>query len=426
MAGELKKISTKVADFPQDFLWGASISPHQVEGNMLNQWSAWEAKRADYLSNNAERLIGWIPVWREVAKEATNTENYISGNGVEHYERYKTDFHLARSIGLNGLRSGIEWSRVNPQQGIADMAALKHYSRYFREMHGAGLKPVVNLFHWSIPQWFAELGGFKHRRNLKYWTDYVHSIVESLDFSHIDYVITINEANVYSSLGYFDGAFPPGEHSMVNTYRVYRNLARAHRIAYDIIKARYPHIQVGVAHQCNKVVGLSLVGSLVARAQAWWWNWSWLNWARQHDFVGFNYYFTDYRKGLSILPDANPPEPKNDLGWYMEPAGIKDVIIDCARRWPNTPILITENGVADMHDTHREWWISETIQAIKEARDEGAHVIGYLHWSLLDNFEWQYGWFPKFGLFKVDHDTMKRTEKASTKAWSAWLKTTRQ
>ncbi len=124
----------------------------------------------------------------------------------------------------------------------------------------------------------------------------------------------------------------------------------------------------------------------------------------------------------ALLADANPAQPVNDIGFYMEPSGIEWVLRETARRYKGKPIIITENGVADMHDQFREWWLAETIQAMSNAVKDGVPLIGYLHWSLLDNFEWQYGWFPKFGLISVNRSTMKRTIKSSTKRWASWLK----
>ena len=105
----------------------------------------------------------------------------------------------------------------------------------------------------------------------------------------------------------------------------------------------------------------------------------------------------------------------------MEPSGIEWVLGEVHKRWPGKPIIITENGVADMHDQYRQWWLAETIEAMDRSIKSGVNLIGYTHWSLLDNFEWQFGWFPKFGLISVDRKTMKRTVKKSAKAWAKWL-----
>jgi len=409
--------------FPENFMWGASISTHQVEGHNHNQWTLWEHETAAHSAALASVRYGSMPIWKDIQPEAENPLNYVSGSGVEHFTRYKLDFKLAKSLNLNTMRSGIEWSRINPHEGVFDPSAIEHYSKYFAEMKQQGLEPIVNLFHWSVPVWFAEKGGFEKASNLVYWRDFVHTIVQNFDFTSIKYLITINEANTYAGFGYMIGDFPPGEKSIFKNLRVYRNLAKAHRIAYRIIKAKYPDVQVGVAHQFGKCTGLDFFGKVAARAQLWYGNWWWMSMAKHHDFIGFNYYFSDYRKGISLMANANPSEPVSDLGgvWYMEPSGIEWVLGQVGRRWPGKPVIITENGVADMHDQYREWWIAETTKAMAAAIKSGVNVVGYMQWSLIDNFEWQYGWFPKFGLISVDRKTMKRTVRGSAKAWGRWL-----
>jgi beta-glucosidase len=142
------------------------------------------------------------------------------------------------------------------------------------------------------------------------------------------------------------------------------------------------------------------------------WNWWFLNRIKnQQDFVGFNYYFSDYYTGL--LRRENPKVPVNDLGRYMEPEGLYPLLL---RVWAHykKPIFVTENGVADHQDKYRRWWLEETIIAMERAVSEGVDLRGYFHWSLLDNFEWKYGWWPKFGLVAVDRKhSMKRTVRPS-------------
>jgi beta-glucosidase len=421
-AKRLRDITGLRKEFPDDFLWGASVASHQVEGGTTNQWTKWEHEQAARQAATAKERLDWLPVWDDIAKQANNPLNYVSGQGVDHYRKYKLDFQLAKSLNLNSMRSGIEWSRINPDSGVFDVRAVDYYSKYFKSMKTEGLEPFVNLFHWTLPQWFADLGGFEKRGNLSYWRDYIHTLVQNMDFTSIKYVLLINEANTYSSMSYGVGEFPPGVVNFAKSLRVYRNLALAHKMAYKIIKAKYPEVQIGSAHQCNSVVGHGFFGKFAASFQLWYWNWSWLKWAKYHDFIGVNYYFTDHRRGLSLAPNANPSKPVNDLGWYMKPSGIEQVIRGVAKRWPKKPIFITENGVADMHDQYREWWISETMVALSKCLKDGIMVKGYLHWSLLDNFEWQYGWFPKFGLISVDRKTMMRKVKKSAKIWAAWLR----
>lgn len=419
---KLTDIQATRKDFPSDFLWGASVSSHQVEGKNTNQWSVWESETAALSAKNAAKKWSWMPIWNDAKDQAENPLNYVSSTGVDHYTKYPLDFKLARSLNLNSFRTGIEWSRINPKEGVFNPKEIEHYNTYLKEMKNQGLEPLVNLFHWTLPVWFAEKGGFTNGSNMKYWKDFVHTIAQNIDFSEIKYVLTINEPNVYAFISYFSGEWPPQEKNFITAWVVYRRLAKAHKIAYKILKKKWPHLQIGGAAQLGKVVGESFSGKIFAWVHDHYWNWYWLRIAKYHDFIGFNYYFTDYRKGFEFLSKSNPKKPLNDLGWYMEPSGIEWVIMKISKKYPTKEIIITENGVADMHDTFREWWIAETMETLHRCIKNGAKVSGYMHWSLLDNFEWAYGWFPKFGLISVDRKTMKRTVKKSALAWAEWLK----
>jgi len=165
----------------------------------------------------------------------------------------------------------------------------------------------------------------------------------------------------------------------------------------------------------------NLIDEISVRIIRYGWNWWWLNRIRNYqDFVGFNYYFTDYYRGFKKITIN---KPANDLGWYMNPQGILPLLQKINAHYPNKPIIITENGLADEHDKYRQWWLSETMHAIESAKAQNINLHGYLHWSLLDNFEWAYGWWPKFGLVSVDRENdMKRTIRDSALWWADELK----
>ncbi len=401
--------------FPDDFLWGASTAAHQVEGGTHNQWSEWEQANAERLATTAERRNGWMPAWPDVKQQAQDPDNYISGDGVDHYNLYKEDFALLHKLNMNAFRFGIEWSRLEPAPGQWNEAEFAHYRRYFADIIAAKIEPVVSLWHWTMPVWFTNQGGMARRRNLQHWRRYVRKLAEELDWSDITYVLTINEANTYSGLSYGSGEWPPQHKNFAESLYVYYNLVSAHRIAVEELRRVWPHLRFGSAHQCNAVLPArkgKLTDWLMARVQAYYWNWWYLNRINKtQDFVGINYYFTDYRRGLQLLP-KNPTEPVNDLGWYMNPAGLESVITEAWRRYKK-PIIITENGVADHKDQYRQWWIDETIAAMQRSMQQGVQLFGYLHWSLLDNFEWASGYWPQFGLVTVNRKTMKRSIRPS-------------
>jgi beta-glucosidase len=404
--------------FPKDFFWGASTAAHQVEGGNYNQWTVWELENAAELANSAKLRYGWLPNWRDIQDRSTDPNNYVAGRGVEHYARYKEDFAIAKSLNLNAFRFGIEWARLEPKEGQWDEAAVEHYRQYIKELKTRGLEPFLNLWHWTVPVWFAQKGGFAKRSNLQYFDRFVEKIAQEYA-RDITYVITVNEPNTYAANSYVNGKWPPGDARIVRGALVYLNLMYAHRRAFKILKAAKKSFMVGAAPQLGNIQAKrphSILDELSTKIMRYLWNWWFLQRIRRSlDFVGFNYYFTDYFTGF--FKRKNPRVPVNDMGWYAEPEGLYPILLRTWARFKK-PIIITENGIADEHDQYRQWWIEESIIAMERAISEGVDLRGYLHWSLLDNFEWSDGWWPKFGLVEVDREHgMKRTVRLSAK----WL-----
>ncbi len=414
--------------FPKNFLWGASSSSHQVEGGTVNDWSVWELAHASDLAKHAQARLSsavyhhltTLPIWEEIKDQAADPKNYVSGQGVDHYRRYKEDFDLAASLNLNALRFSLEWSRIEPVEGQWNQEAIDHYHDYIAELKKRGITPMLNIWHWTMPIWFTEKGGLKKRRNLKYFYRFVQKIAD--EYAHeVKYIITLNEPNVYTTLSYLTGEWPPQEKSGISFIRVYWNLTRVHRHSYRILKKANPRLLVGIAAQLANIASKrphNLMDILETEWMRYLWNWWFIRRMRkEQDFVGFNYYFTDYYRFGKFDGPADPPLPYSDLGWYMEPDGLYPLLL---RVWDHykIPIIITENGLADQNDTYRQWWLEQTILAMEKAIGEGVDLRGYFHWSLLDNFEWSTGWWPKFGLISVDREHgMTRTVRPSAK----WL-----
>jgi len=405
-------------EFSKKFFWGASTASHQVEGGTINQWSVWELANAKELAKTAEERLSELPIWDEIKMQAESPKNYVSGEGVEHYKRYKDDFDIAKALNLNALRFGIEWARLEPKEGEWNDKAVEHYHNYIAELKKRGIEPFMNIWHWTVPTWFDEKGGFSKRANLKYFYNFVQKLANEYG-KELNYVITLNEPNVYTSFSFVTREWPPQEHSYLKAVLVYWHLIKAHKKSYKILKKANPKLQIGIASQLANIQAKrphNFVDQSVTKIMRYLWNWWFLHriW-NQQDFIGFNYYFTDYYK---YFHRDNPYVPLSDLGWYMEPEGLYPLLL---RAWANyhKPIIVTENGLADKHDQYRQWWIEESIVAMERAISEGVDVQGYFHWSLLDNFEWKYGWWPKFGLVEVDREHgMKRTIRPSAR-WYA-------
>lgn len=412
--------------FPDDFFWGASTASHQIEGGTYNQWSVWELANALELSKSAEANHGWLKNWDRIKDRATDPNNYVSGTGIEHYSRYEQDFDIAKKLNLNAFRFSIEWSRIEPEEGKWDEAEIEHYRQYIRALKQRGLEPFLNLWHWTNPVWFEERGGFMRRSNLGYFLRFAATVIEELG-DDLNYVLVLNEPNIYAWYSFGEGRWPAPKTSRLAFMYVYLNLITAHRKAYKLLKDIKPALQISSAPQLVYNAPLDAANRW-HRFGAWLANWAnnglWLGLTSKHsDFIGFNNYFKNYAAGLGPGKFKNPKTPVNDLGWYMEPGAVGEMAVAIHKKYPGKPIIITENGVADETDEHRQWWLEETILAITKAKRQGADIRGYFHWSLLDNFEWAEGWWPKFGLVAVDREkNMKRTVRKSALWFAGELK----
>lgn len=413
--------------FPKNFFWGASTASHQVEGGTVNQWSVWELAHAKERAQTAHQRLGDLPNWESIKAQAEDPDNYVSGRGVEHYKRYQEDFDILKQLNLNAFRFGIEWSRLEPEEGKWDEQAIEHYRTYISELRRRHIEPFLNLWHWTMPTWFTERGGLAKRDNRKYMLRFMEKVADEL-LDDVTYVMTLNEPNVYATFGYVTAVWPPQERSLWKFAKTYWNLVAIHRQAYRLLKAKKPSLQIGIAAQLANIQAKrphNLFDEFSTKLMRFGWNWWFLRRIRhQQDFVGVNYYFSDYYTGM--FKRQNPRVPLNDRGWYMEPEGLYPLLM---RAWAHfkKPIIVTESGLADQDDRYRQWWLEETMVAMEKAISEGVQIHGYLYWSLLDNFEWDEGWWPKFGLVAVDRvHGMKRTIRPSALWWAKRLKDLRK
>jgi beta-glucosidase len=409
--------------FPKNFFWGASTAAHQVEGNNYNDWSVWELAHAKELAQTAHRRLSYLDNWDKIKKQAEDPNNYVSGRGVEHYKRYKEDFDIVKQLNMNAFRFSIEWSRLEPKEGVWDLAELDHYKKYIAELRKRNIEPFLNIWHWTMPTWFTQKGAFSKKRNLVYFDRFVKKIAEEL-VDDVSYVITLNEPNVYAAEAYITAQRPPQKKNIGEFLIVYRNLWLAHRRAYKILKIKKPSLQVGIASQLANIQAKrphNFFDEASTKIMRYLWNWLFLKrTSRYQDFIGINYYFTNYFTGL--LKEIDPKFPRSDQGIYMEPEGIYPIMLRTWSRFKK-PIFITENGLADSTDHYRRWWIEESIVAMERAISDGVDLRGYLHWSLLDNFEWEFGYWPHYGLVSVDRtNNMKRTIKPSAKWFAERIK----
>jgi beta-glucosidase len=364
-----------VLKFPKNFYWGTATSAYQVEGGIRNDWS-------------------------QAGKK------YDAGRACDHYNRFEEDFDLAKKMNNNVLRFSIEWARIEPEEGKFNQKEIEHYRKVILALKKRNLEPFVTLYHWTLPVWFVEKGHWLSKKSPDYFTKYVEFVVKNL--SDVKFWITINEPNVYTSHSFLKGDWPPQTKSFFKTQEVLRSLIASHKKSYQIIHKISPTSKVGIAKNNTHFKGILKFFS------DYYWNYQFLDAIKDYqDFIGLNYYFS--RSLLSTLFPVGRKEI-SDLNWGISPRGIYYVLKNLKRY--NKPIYITENGLADAKDEKRTNFIINHLKWIHKAIKEGVNVRGYFHWSLLDNFEWDKGFGPRFGLVEIDYKTLKRKPRSSSKIYA--------
>lgn len=399
--GSKKKRIEKV--FKKDFLWGAATSSHQVEGSNINNWSVWEKATAE---KRAKNLPKGYEFPKHLIAEATDPQRRISGMASDSLHKWKEDIRVMKEMGLNSYRFSVEWSRIFPEKGVVSKEGLDYYKTLIYELRRNGIEPVLTCWHWTLPLWLDEEGGLMARNLEKYFSEYFKVLVENFG-EDVKYWITINEPEVISFSSYTLGTWPPQEKNIFKmAYIFYIRLVRIHKIGSRVIKKANPAAMISIAKQNAVMIPYNWnpINILVTKVSRFFWNDLFLILVKRDlDFIGLNFYF--YQK-MGWLGIKNGNDKLSDLGWWMRPDKIYDALMELKRF--NLPIMITENGVADSQDKYRGGWLDETFKAMHRAVDDGVNLIGYMHWSLIDNFEWAEGFWPKFGLVEVERDTFKR------------------
>lgn len=404
------------------FYFGAATSSHQVEGGNENDWSKWEKETAGLKAKKANDIKKGGQWPHFILKNYPNPlqeENYISGRASNHYSKYKEDFKAAKSLGHNAHRISLEWSRIEPQAGEFNSEAIVHYKDVVKSLKKNGLEPFITIWHWPLPFWVSEQGGWTSPKTTADFVRFAEKIAEIFK-NDVKFWITLNEPEIYAMNSYLKGVWPPQKKNPLLYLIVLRNLIMAHRSSFSALKKIRPGLQIGIAKNNiyfeaykNKPINL-----LLKRAADWWWNFYFLDRiADSMDFIGLNYYFHN-----RIDSGFNKNENKlvSDMGWELYPEGLFNVLTDTKKY--KKPVYITENGLADAEDKNRSWFISESLNAVRRAQKEGVDVRGYFYWSLLDNFEWDKGFWPRFGLLEVNYKNMKRKIRPSALAYKKLIK----
>ena len=409
--------------FPPDFLWGAATASHHVEGgNIHNDWWRWEQRSGKILDGSTSgEACGW---WEGRAEQ---------------------DLTLAADMGHNAHRFSVEWSRIEPERGRFDEAALERYAEILAHAQGLGLKTCVTLSHFTLPLWQADDGSWLDRHIVARFAAFVDKTVAALD-PHVDLWVTLNEPNVLANSAYAGALWPPGRKSLRACFKALRRQIQAHAGAYAAAKKH-----------TDKPVGLVLNTPLfephrpdhmhdrLARGmQDWAFNGLLIEalrdgrlrfplafpaqqvpgLAESYDFIGINYYGRfevqfDLRAAAPLGRHVQDPTTRTEqTDWgQVCPRGLTEQLERVHRRL-GKPVYVTENGLFDNEDTQRPRFIVDHVAAVREALRRGVDVRGYFHWSLIDNFEWAEGWSTHFGLLQLDRVSGERRPRRSAEIYA--------
>lgn len=417
--------------FPKDFLWGAATAAPQIEGGFDEDGrtpSIWDVAPAKRIKNGANCHIA-----------------------CDHYHRWKDDVALIKKMGLKSYRFSISWSRVMPSEGVVNQKGLQFYSDLVDELIKNGIEPLVTIFHWDTPVWVYKKGGWLSKKIIPLFAEYTKAVVEKLS-DRVTYWMAMNEPQCFIMNGYMQGAHAPFKHRYLALSKLTKICLMSHAEAVNTIRKYAKKTpKVGIAMAAGAFVPKSesteditqarhdsFYGAMGTMNNRWWGDPVFKGetvsaYGVYHtrkkdmpkikvklDFIGVNVY-QPFQEGSWGNKPANVPEDRRtSLGWVIDGRVLYWTIRFFYERY-GLPVMVTENGMADndktengaVHDIKRQGFLREYLASVKRAVNEDIPVLGYQHWSLLDNFEWAEGYEPRFGLIHVDFKTQKRTLKDS-------------
>lgn len=417
----IAQLSFATLQFDKNFIFGFSSSHHQIEGDAdeNDSWTQWE---------------------QTLFPDGTPHVKERSGKACDHWNRYKEDIALLKTTGADAFKFSVAWSKIEPQEGRYSKTALDHYEDVCKELVSQGIKPVLTLHHYTDPQWFLDKGGFEKEENLHHFVKYCAKVFERLH-PYVFIWITFTSPSAYATKGYLNGMVPPGKKNMQLMGEVLKNILEGHVQVYHALKAINPapsisfskniyqlepwnnfnpldHIAAGMGNLITNTTIYNFVTTGIFKLHIP----GLVNVYHENpkapqslDFIALNYYSHAYMKNFKVT--LNPDEIHTQNPQYtLYPEGmyraIKEIDEKIAKPL-NIPIYITENGVATDLPEIRLFQSEGYLQAIAKAMQEGCDVRSYIHWALLDNYEW--GNYDKhYGIYKVDYQTQERTLKPGT------------
>lgn len=440
--------------FEKDFVFGAATASYQIEG-------AWNED-------------GKTPsIWDDFCTQPERIERNENGKtACDHYHRYKEDVALMKEIGLQSYRFSLSWPRILPDgKGQLNPAGIAFYHNLLDELEDAGIEPLVTLFHWDLPLCLhKEYGGFASRKIVD---DYVHyAITIFKEFKgRVRYYNSFNEPNAYSLAGHLMGVNAPGLKDMKTTNLVTHHQLLCHGMVYKKLKEIDPDARISISmhipcvHPLQKDFRDFEAAQLDREFDARWFidplffgkypdklasimkkegyypetEKDDMNLIKgSSDFFCIQHYITRYvryAEGENLINSKEVEltgEERTDMGWLISPYSFYDILKKFQSWYGDIPIFITENGIGlhdslspdgNVHDPRRIRFIQEYCKALLKAKQEGVNVKRYYLWSFLDNFEWSFGYRPRFGMVYVDYETQKRYLKDSALFYNKIIKT---
>jgi len=438
---------------PSDFLWGVATAAYQIEGAVTAD------RRAPSIWDTFCRIPGVI-------------DNGDTGDtACDHYHRWPEDIALMRRIGVDAYRFSVAWPRILPNGvGEVNPAGLAFYDRLVDALLEAGIRPLVTLYHWDLPQALQDRGGWPERRTAEAFAEYAAVVAGTLGDRVGDWN-TVNEPLCAAWIGYMEGTMAPGERDLTRAAHASHHLLLGHGLATQAIRATAGRpASIGLVcnlSPCEPATDRPEDIAAAARADGHINRW-WLDplygrgypadmvdtyrvalpirdgdlacIATPTDFLGVNYYFRQV-----VVDDPDGPVPfvrqvpvagstQTAMGWEAYPAGLERLLVGVTEAYAPGRILVTENGSAwpdeptaagEFDDRERVAYMERHIEACAAAARRGAPVAGYFVWSLMDNFEWAYGYGKRFGLVHVDYASQRRTVKASGHRYAELIRASR-
>jgi galactolipid galactosyltransferase len=377
------------ASFPPPFFFGLATAPAQSEDRLDDIWLAW-AKRG---------------------KVAAFANQAVPEKRLEFWTHPEVELDLAARTGISVYRLGVDWGRVEPRPGVFDEKAIERYRAILRMIRARHMKVMLTLMHHSVPKWAQARGGWLDDAMVGDYLVFAERMIEEYR-GQVSWWVTFNEPNVFASLAYGAGLWPPGKPDSPLSLlaagplrgaavKALDRMAAAHDALYLWAHRKDLGVRIGIAENMAVYAGRSRLDRLEALYPDRLLNWRFPERVRGRlDFFGVNYYGAEWIHDGHLVLD--PREEYSESGRAIDPNGLLTILTEVHARFPRPPIVITENGIADATDVLRPAYLIEHLQAVAAARAAGIPVEGYVWWTLSDNWEWSDGYCPKFGLAAVD------------------------